>query len=136
MAKSNIQFQQNVTATIQDFKTKMGQLVTTMNQLQSNEDLLGQQQTKVVPLPFPTKTVQARKFELDEELLQTFRKVEINIPLLEAIKQIPKYAKFLKELCTHKRNKLKGDVEIGRNVSALIKSERVSTLIQPVIPKK
>ncbi|RDY09886.1 hypothetical protein CR513_05675, partial [Mucuna pruriens] len=27
-----------------------------------------------------------------------FRKVEINIPLLDAIKQIPKYAKFLKEL--------------------------------------
>ncbi|RDX67425.1 hypothetical protein CR513_53698, partial [Mucuna pruriens] len=27
-----------------------------------------------------------------------FRKVEINIPLHDAIKQIPKYAKFLKEL--------------------------------------
>ncbi|RDX87364.1 hypothetical protein CR513_31159, partial [Mucuna pruriens] len=27
-----------------------------------------------------------------------FRKVEINIPLLDAIKQVPKYAKFLKEL--------------------------------------
>ncbi|RDX77323.1 hypothetical protein CR513_42576, partial [Mucuna pruriens] len=35
--------------------------------------------TKAVSLPFPTRTVQARKFELDEELLQTFRKVEINI---------------------------------------------------------
>ncbi|RDX95348.1 hypothetical protein CR513_22144, partial [Mucuna pruriens] len=53
-----------------------------------------------------------RSFELDEELLQTFRKVEINIPLLDAIKQILKYAKFFKELCTHKRKKLKGDVEI------------------------
>ncbi|RDY06394.1 hypothetical protein CR513_09625, partial [Mucuna pruriens] len=27
-----------------------------------------------------------------------FQQVEINIPLLDAIKQVPKYAKFLKEL--------------------------------------
>ncbi|RDX87028.1 Retrovirus-related Pol polyprotein, partial [Mucuna pruriens] len=36
-----------------------------------------------------------------------------NIPLLDAIKQIPKYAKFLKELCVHKRKKMKGSVEVG-----------------------
>ncbi|RDX95679.1 hypothetical protein CR513_21757, partial [Mucuna pruriens] len=39
-----------------------------------------------------------------------FYKVEINIPLLDAIKQIPKCAKFLKELCVHKRKKMKGSV--------------------------
>ncbi|RDX87329.1 hypothetical protein CR513_31212, partial [Mucuna pruriens] len=37
---------------------------------------------------------------------------EINIPLLDAIKQVPKYAKFLKELCIHKRKKLKAGVEV------------------------
>ncbi|RDX70806.1 hypothetical protein CR513_49904, partial [Mucuna pruriens] len=42
-------------------------------------------------------------------------KVEINIPLLDAIKQIPKYAKFLKELFVHKRKKMKGGGGIGRN---------------------
>ena len=59
--------------------------------------------------------------EVDKEILETFRKVEVNIPLLDAIKQIPRYAKFLKELCTHKR-KLKGNerISMGRNVSALI----------------
>ncbi|XP_047149016.1 uncharacterized protein LOC124821196 [Vigna umbellata] len=59
--------------------------------------------------------------EVDKEILETFRKVEVNIPLLDAIKQIPKYAKFLKELCTHKR-KMKGDerINMGRNVSPLI----------------
>ncbi|RDX91652.1 hypothetical protein CR513_26336, partial [Mucuna pruriens] len=77
-----------------------------------------------------------KEFELDEELLQIFKKVENNIPLLEAIKQSLKCAKFLKELCTHKRNKLKGDVEMRRNVSALIKSEQVSTLTQLAMPKK
>ena len=58
---------------------------------------------------------------LEKEILETFRKVEVNIPLLDAIKQIPKYAKFLKELCTNKR-KLKGNerVSLRKNVSALI----------------
>jgi len=59
--------------------------------------------------------------EVDKEILETFRKVEVNIPLLDAIKQIPRYAKFLKELCTHIR-RLKGNERISmeRNVSALI----------------
>ncbi|RDX64909.1 hypothetical protein CR513_56473, partial [Mucuna pruriens] len=52
-----------------------------------------------------------------------FRKVEINIPLLDAIKQVPKYAKFLKELFVHKRSKIKGSREIGGVVSALTKNE-------------
>ncbi|XP_027103002.1 uncharacterized protein [Coffea arabica] len=58
--------------------------------------------------PFPCRLEKTRKVEKEKELLDVFRKVEINIPLLDAIKQIPKYAKFLKDLCTHKR-KLRGD---------------------------
>ncbi|WVZ03304.1 hypothetical protein V8G54_024110 [Vigna mungo] len=60
--------------------------------------------------------------ELDQEILNTFRKVETNIPLLDAIKQIPKYAKFFKELCTNKRCIRDNEVmNLGRNVSSLIK---------------
>ena len=76
-----------------------------------------------IPLPFPPRGVApSKKMEdIDKEILDTFRKVEVNIPLLDAIKQIPRYAKFLKELCTHKR-KLKGNerISMGRNVFALI----------------
>jgi len=45
----------------------------------------------------------------------------VNIPLLDAIKQNRRYAKFLKELCMHKR-RLKGNerISMGRNVYALI----------------
>ncbi|RDX84245.1 hypothetical protein CR513_34737, partial [Mucuna pruriens] len=96
----------------------MGQLATTMNPLQST----GSRHLPSQTITNPKGNV--KKFELDEELLQTFRKVEINIPLLEAIKQIPKYAKFLKELCTHKAKKFKGDVESERNVSVLIKMSK------------
>ncbi|KAM1546569.1 hypothetical protein ACFX13_047756 [Malus domestica] len=46
---------------------------------------------------------QSKKDENEKDILETFRKVQVSIPLLEAIKQVPKYAKFLKELCTTKR---------------------------------
>jgi len=75
-----------------------------------------------IPLPFPPRVIPTKKMEeVDREILETFRKVKVNIPLLDAIKQIPRYAKFLKELCTHKR-RLKGNekISMGRNVSALI----------------
>ncbi|RDX75987.1 hypothetical protein CR513_44069, partial [Mucuna pruriens] len=39
-----------------------------------------------IPLPFLTRTLSTRKVETDEDLLKMFRKVEINIPLLDAIK--------------------------------------------------
>ncbi|RDY01485.1 hypothetical protein CR513_15172, partial [Mucuna pruriens] len=89
-----------------------------------------------VPLSFPSWTIFAREPESDKELLKMFQKVEINIPLLDAIKQIPKYAKFLKELCVHKRRKMKGSKEIGGVVSALTRSEEVTTGTPRALPKK
>lgn len=77
-----------------------------------------------IPLPFPQRVVKSKKMDQvhkEREILDIFKKVEVNIPLLEAIKQIPKYATFLKEMCTNKR-KLKGKsrVNMSRNVSAII----------------
>ncbi|RDX99935.1 Retrovirus-related Pol polyprotein, partial [Mucuna pruriens] len=92
-------------------------------------------QDKTVPLSFPTRTLSARKPESDEELLKMFLKVEINIPLLDAIKQILKYAKFLKELCVHKRKKMKGSVKIRGIVSALTRNEDFAAGAQ-ALPKK
>ena len=37
------------------------------------------------------------------ENLEVLRQVKVNIPLLDMIKQVPTYAKFLKDLCTIKR---------------------------------
>ena len=44
-----------------------------------------------------------KKKKAVEDMFETFRKVKINLPLLDAIKQVPAYAKFLKDLCTQKR---------------------------------
>ncbi|XP_059658673.1 uncharacterized protein LOC132305002 [Cornus florida] len=37
------------------------------------------------------------------DMMEVFKQVKINIPLLDAIHQIPPYAKFMKDLCTQKR---------------------------------
>lgn len=52
--------------------------------------------------PFPSRLAKPKE-NWHKEILDTFKKIEINIPLLDAIKQIPKYAKFPEELCMNKR---------------------------------
>ncbi|KAM0959683.1 hypothetical protein ACFX2C_024807 [Malus domestica] len=54
-------------------------------------------------VPFPSRFKQTKKEEAEKDILETFRKVQVNIPLLDAIKQVPRYAKFLKELCTTRK---------------------------------
>ena len=53
--------------------------------------------------PFPHKLTKASKANLNVEIYDVFKKVRINISMLDAIKKIPSYAKFLKDLCTIKR---------------------------------
>ncbi|KAM2611891.1 hypothetical protein TB2_031939 [Malus domestica] len=78
--------------------------------------------------PFPHRFMQSNKDENDRDILDTFRKVQVNIPLLDAIKQVPKYAKFLNELCTT-RNR-------ASNKEVVRVSENVSTMLQQKLPPK
>jgi hypothetical protein len=55
-----------------------------------------------------------------------FKKIKINIHLLDAIKQIPSYAKILKELCTLKR-------KFFVHKKTFL-TEQVSAIIQQKIP--
>ncbi|CAM8890380.1 unnamed protein product [Rhodiola kirilowii] len=72
-------------------------------------------------LPFPVPARVPKQHVMDEDVFELFSKVEINIPLLEAIKQIPRYAKFLKELCINRRRSTRYDQElVSRNVSVVI----------------
>ncbi|CAN6562546.1 unnamed protein product [Malus baccata var. baccata] len=45
-----------------------------------------------IPLnvPFPGRFRQSKKEEAEKDILETFRKVQVNIPLLDAIKQVPR----------------------------------------------
>ncbi|KAL0404700.1 UNVERIFIED_CONTAM: hypothetical protein Sradi_2110800 [Sesamum radiatum] len=92
------------------------------NQVERSE-LTQEEHPKVfVPRPpFPEQFAKSKKEEDDKEIFETLSKVEVNIPLLDAIKQVPRYAKFLKEMCTNK-SKLRGNerVIMGENVSAIL----------------
>ncbi|CAN6691927.1 unnamed protein product [Malus baccata var. baccata] len=68
--------------------------------LQTEEEESSQPTARIeASLPF----MQTKNEEAEKDILDTFRKVQVNIPLLDAIKQVPRYAKFLKELCTTRK---------------------------------
>ena len=83
---------------------------------------------KSTPLPF-LKALKAKKKAINQaEILEVLRQVKVNIPLLDMIKQVPTYAKFLKDLCTVKR---------GLNVDKkAFLTEQVSAIIQCKTPVK
>ncbi|CAM8948488.1 unnamed protein product [Rhodiola kirilowii] len=81
-----------------------------------------------VSLPFPVPARAPKRYVMDKDVWEIFSKVEINIPLLDAIKQIPRYAKFLKELCTNRRR--------GTCVDQELMSRNVSAVIQRTVPPK
>ena len=57
----------------------------------------------VPPVPFPGRLKQQQLEAQFAQFVEVFKKLQINIPLLDALKQIPSYAKFLKELLSNKR---------------------------------
>ncbi|KAD3066772.1 hypothetical protein E3N88_34652 [Mikania micrantha] len=79
-------------------------------------------------IPFPKALVDPSKVSnvnkrgpQQEEIWEVFKQVKINLPLIDAIKQIPSYAKYLKEMCTQKRNhKVPKKVDLTENVSAVL----------------
>ena len=58
----------------------------------------------VPPVPYPHRLRAPKKLNNHYEIYELFKQVKVNISLLDAIKQILSYAKFLKDLCTVKRN--------------------------------
>ena len=72
--------------------------------------------------PFPQALHGKKGIKNASEILEVLRQVKVNIPLLDMIKQVPTYAKFLKDLCIIKR---------GLNVNKkTFLTEQVSAIIQ------
>ncbi|XP_016206576.1 uncharacterized protein LOC107646948 [Arachis ipaensis] len=76
------------------------------------------------PIPFPTSARKTKKqVELDPKMVEMFKKVEVTIPLFDAIRQVPKYIKFLKDLCMHKEKICELEtIPLGSSISALMDS--------------
>ena len=83
---------------------------------------------KSTPPPF-SYALNAKKKAINQaKILEVLRQVKVNIPLLDMIKHVLTYAKFLKDLCTVKR---------GLNVDKkAFLTEQVSAIIQCKTPVK
>ncbi|XP_057740035.1 uncharacterized protein LOC130957182 [Arachis stenosperma] len=97
----------------------------------SKEVIQGQQQVGksiTPPLLYPQRFSKETKDQHFHKFLETFKKLEINIPLAEALEQMPLYAKFLKELINKKRSWLEKET--------VLLTEECSAVIQRGIPPK
>ena len=92
-------------------------------ELQSEHILLKEDSMKYsIPPPFPQALRGKKKASQQAGILEVLRQVKVNIPLLDIIKQVPAYAKFLKDLCTIKKG-------LGIEKMAFL-TEQVSAIIQ------
>ena len=77
---------------------------------------------------YPRRLRAPKKVNNHSEIYDLFKQVKLNIPLLDAIKQIPSYARFLKDLCTIKR-------KLGVNKDAFM-TKKSTSLIRNNLPPK
>ena len=68
-------------------------------------------------------------------MLEVLRQVKVNIPLLDMIKQVPTYAKFLKDLCTVKKGlNVNKKAFLTEQVSAIIGNKTLVKYKDPGCP--
>ncbi|KAJ9567329.1 hypothetical protein OSB04_003295 [Centaurea solstitialis] len=80
--------------------------------------------THVPNVPFPARLAKAKLEAKLGKFLEMMKQLHINIPFMDAITEIPTYAKFLKDLISTKRR------------SRILLSEECSALITTVVPEK
>ena len=93
-----------------------------------NGELEKDKASHVPPAPYPHRLRTPKKVNNNSEIYELFKQVKLNIPLLDCIKQIPSYVKFLKDLCTVKR-------KLGVNKEAFM-TEQSTSLIRNNLPLK
>ncbi|RVW81152.1 Retrovirus-related Pol polyprotein from transposon 17.6 [Vitis vinifera] len=101
---------------------------STMNAIPEKELLKEEMLKKSTSPPFPQALHGKKGIRNAAEILEVLRQVKVNIPLLDMIKQVPTYAKFLKDLCTIKRG-------LTVNKKAFL-TEQVSAILQCKSPLK
>jgi len=86
-------------------------------------------------LPFSHVMTKQRKVNHNSEIFETFKHVRINIPLLDAIKHVPSYAKFFKDLCTVKRKlNVKKKAFLAEQVSVILQNNNALKYKDPGCP--
>ncbi|XP_068666539.1 uncharacterized protein [Aristolochia californica] len=154
---NNLQFQQETWANIQSLDNQMGEMATTISWLEAQSSGKLPSQTVANPrenasaiilrsgkeVEIPVKAAPASSKQEKEKNVTKDKnipndddipkcKCEVNNPFFYAIKQVPRYAKSVKELCTIKiKWKLKGceKVRVGEKVYAIIQRKLLAKCI-------
>ncbi|GJY52054.1 hypothetical protein Tco_0442901 [Tanacetum coccineum] len=79
-------------------------------------------------IPFPNRVRKEKEEALQRKFLENLKQLDINIPFIEALLQIPKYAKYLKSLLTNKSRLEEACMETT--------NERCSTVLLNELPSK
>ncbi|XP_052627025.1 uncharacterized protein LOC128133572 [Lactuca sativa] len=79
-------------------------------------------------MPYPARAKKEKQEEEYQKFLDHIKTLEINIPFIEAVMQMPKYAKFLKELLTNRRKM--------EEVQKVVLNENCSAAMLNKLPKK
>ncbi|CAL8112422.1 unnamed protein product [Prunus armeniaca] len=80
------------------------------------------------PIPFPGRLAKSKLDKSFKEIFDILSKVNVNLPLLDVIRNMPAYGKFFKELNTYKR-------KYGPNEKVMV-SKNVSAVLQRKLPPK
>ncbi|XP_050918921.1 uncharacterized protein LOC127136407 [Lathyrus oleraceus] len=79
-----------------------------------------------VKLPFPTRNKKKGQHEKNfEKFLELFKNLEINIPLLEALEQMPTYAKFMKDIISKRRTVDTNPIILTKTCRAILQGMKI-----------
>ncbi|XP_047949473.1 uncharacterized protein LOC125195358 [Salvia hispanica] len=85
-----------------------------------------------VKIPFPQVVHKKKLDEKFAKFLEIFKRVHLNIPLIEALQQMPGYLKFLKEIMSKKKKLVDYEtVSLTENCSAIIQQKMPAKMKDP-----
>ncbi|GKC46271.1 DNA-directed DNA polymerase [Tanacetum coccineum] len=104
--------------------------ILTNDQPQKTSEPVAQPSNKIQtpPIPFPQRLRKEKKEAQQKKFLENLKQLHINLPFIEALTRMPKYAKFLKGLLTNKA-RLEEACTITMN-------ERCSSILLNKLPSK
>ncbi|XP_015940616.1 uncharacterized protein LOC107466147 [Arachis duranensis] len=106
-------------------KPKQGQETSTQSDNSIKNEAVKAYRPKI---PYPQRFKGENKEKQYSIFLEIFKTLHINIPFIEALEQMPLYAKFMKELLTKKRSL--------KEIQTVVMTRESSAIIQRYFPRK
>ncbi|XP_072073981.1 uncharacterized protein [Arachis hypogaea] len=83
-------------------------------------------------MPYPQRLEKASKDKQFSKFLKVFKKLQINIPFVEALEKMPFYATFLKEFLANKRNWKESEIVVlTKECNAIIQKDLLEKIQDP-----